>query len=652
MRVKGIKPIEQHIEKIVVAVIALLFLVVVAVQFVGGPNQVSVDGENVAVHRAFDPVARVANRMQAQATDENPQLPEAAEIGLVAKLEELRTRTVLPDRRIAALGSGVTMGEEFEEEDLAREFRLAELRIPAPQSPMAHAFRNTLDPFAVQANDGLRQVVASGQPYDHPAVTVEAVFDGTHLRELLREDPDPDNPEIRSVPRSWWRDGLEVLAVEVERRHRDPGGEWSSAEQLPDLPGRDGFMEELAESPSVSDMQSLVNRARLNAREIMRPSYFGVIAGPAWMPPSEVRTREAIEGRRSEIDRLLRQYEQQEARVDEARDELENAEGRQRTAQLERRLAREESSLSRYERQLAELGVDPEGEPLTADALADRHRDVRPLLDDDEVRIWTHDIRVEPGREYQYRMRLVINNPVFGRGSFLPSDQRSLARQPVVNSAWSDWSEPTTVEPDEHYFIVSAQTADRPGTSGRATAEVFRFYYGYWRRGTTSLEPGEHIDATLRLPDPNLLPIYSSDFLAEEMDRQQRDTRVAARGRQPAEEGDELPEGAEPGPERLQVTPGVMLLDVARAPGGEAGVGGTSQERFHAFLRDANGNIRVHRPDLDSRSALYRRLRDSDREGRQQGRPEPEPERQERFVPERPERPTEREEGQPGIGGG
>ena len=47
------------------------------------------------------------------------------------------------------------------------------------------------------------------------------------------------------------------------------------------------------------------------------------------------------------------------------------------------------------------------------------------LLDSTEVKLYAHDLTVEPGAQYRYRMRVVVNNPLYGRN--LQESQRTLA---------------------------------------------------------------------------------------------------------------------------------------------------------------------------------------------------------------------------------
>ncbi|MFN9970643.1 MAG: hypothetical protein ACK58T_12155, partial [Phycisphaerae bacterium] len=64
MKLKGINPIEQHLEKAVVGVTGLVFLGVIAQQFLTQPNQVTVGNATLPPERAFEPVKQAADTLK------------------------------------------------------------------------------------------------------------------------------------------------------------------------------------------------------------------------------------------------------------------------------------------------------------------------------------------------------------------------------------------------------------------------------------------------------------------------------------------------------------------------------------------------------------------------------------------------------------
>lgn len=706
MKLKGINKFEQHVEKIVLGVVVAILLVVLVVQFLGQRNvvNVSVGGREQQLEpaRAYEPIAEEARRLLAAMNDPNPRIPEAPQLGLAQAWESRIEGPRVPVTEVAALtrasgpGAGGAAGDfpPLPEGD----YRFPELELPTPSRPMAVSFRSTIDPAFVAANPDVRELVGREQPFDKAAISIEAVFDGRRLREILETDPDGDGSQFAPLPPQWWSNNVEILAVEVERaRGLDASGEPIDPAAVGQLPGHEPLVsEELLTSMRLDDLDYLVGEARDDARRIRQPRYLPVIAGPSWMSPRDVARLDEVRAERDEITRLVRRVQQQDDEIARVREQLAQAGQPQRAdpgahgghgqpqptrapsadpqvRRLEQRIEQLERERSRFVAQLRTLGADETGQAIVGEDDDDPFLD--DLLQSEEIRLIAHDVEVEPGERYVYRIRVAVNNPLFGRGQDLLDDQRSLAARPLVWSEWSSWSEPVEVERDQYYFLTSA-TENSPLGGPRATAEVFTFYYGYWRRGTTSLQPGDPVVAEANLPDPNLLPIFDLEAMevaAAERRSQQRQqpaghdphgmpvqvsgpTRRGG-GQPTAQEGAGLPEGARAGPERLRVEVEAVLLDVASQPGAVASAGSrrSGQPALQALLRSEDGRLVARNPATESRSVLYARLAESAEEGRRQGLPEPEPveeERRERRQPDTRERERTPPPPPPPSGGG
>lgn len=111
------------------------------------------------------------------------------------------------------------------------------------------------------------------------------------------------------------------------------------------------------------------------------------------------------------------------------------------------------------------------------------------------------DFAVEPGKTYRYRVRLVLNNPNYGR---LPSEANG---QPVVvegetrTTEWSNPTKPVTIERDVYYFVK-----DVDAKRGKTRVSVFQWDT---KLGTTvnadlDLYPGQHVAGSVkaRVIDP------------------------------------------------------------------------------------------------------------------------------------------------------
>lgn len=111
------------------------------------------------------------------------------------------------------------------------------------------------------------------------------------------------------------------------------------------------------------------------------------------------------------------------------------------------------------------------------------------------------DFAVEPGKTYRYRVRLVLNNPNYGR---LPSEANG---QPLVvegetrTTEWSNPTKPVTIERDVYYFVKDIDTK-----RGKSRVSVYQWDT---KLGTTvnadlDLYPGQHVAGSVkaRVIDP------------------------------------------------------------------------------------------------------------------------------------------------------
>ncbi len=662
---KGISPIEQHIEKIVLGVVGAVFLGVVAMQFVGGATKVSVDNLDLAPDAAMAHIGRKAAALITQVNDASPEFPQVPALGIeqawrqgISTGEPVQVaqlmRNVGPDA-----GERAPDGDDVEP---TGDYKYPQLVIGGPTKPMAVSFNSTVDPYQVASSPEVRAIVPVSQPFDIAAISVEATFDSAALRVTLGEDPDGDGPAFSSIPSQWWRDNIEILEVHLERADAlDDSGDPINLTLVGTLPGQETLMDLMEFDPenmTMDDANDLVGVAREEAGLVREPRFYRSIAGAAWMSPSDFAKLDEIDARQSDIRRLVQRYkgfEEELVRLDERLAEA----GGQRTgggggglshspgsdlrdirrdrpqpvnpqvALIERQIDQVTLRQQRIKLELEDLGVDETGEPMVGGDDEQEFKD--PLLDADTVTILAHDVTIEPAMSYIYRMRIVVNNPLFGHGQQLHEEQRQLASDPTIVGEWSAWSDPIGVLSDQYFFVTNASEAGLIG-GPNAVVEVYKFWYGYWRKGNANIEPGDVISTELKLPDANLLPIFDMAQIASAVDSRRGNQRRGdplgggghrgfdqpAIGQDPA--GVDLPEFATPAEPLAPVRVDYVLLDVSTVPGSEGG------NRSQAIFRGLSGQVVTRLPRADKAQSLYERVKASAAEGMRQGRPEPEPE--------------------------
>lgn len=700
MKLKGINLFEQYVDKALFGAVGVVLLGVLAWQFVGPGNQIDVAGTKVDPDKAFGPVKAQAVAISAKVGSQSPDLPNPPRADVLARFEERLTKGVSPSPNIVPLSSRLALGAGGAA-DLAgnAEAPIATLSVPAPTSVMAATFANAIDPMEVIANDGLAKLVPSEQPFDKQAVSVEAVFDGTALVKALENDPEGDT---RSIPLGWWRGQMGVVAVEMEREREMSPGEWGSATPVPTMPGRISLLQDIEKTvKGKADLPMLVAKADAAQDLIMRPAYYNIIAGPEWSPPSEAATgdtkSERIDKIQKQINDLLKEEAtlkrrlEQQAKKDNnisspGRDEGEghggggggrgrpgnvtpppsNPRQNERPNQppkknpLETRLADVSDKIAKAQAELDKLNAPEQSSAKDSEKRLG-------LLENPKVRVWSHDVTAEPGATYRYRLRVVTNNPLFGQK--LIDSQKADAESPVTRGEWSQWTDPITVEAKEYFFITGASPNDDVG-GARASAELYKFYYGFWRRGTAAVEPGDMLAAEAKLPDELRLwdmeklkagakPSISAVRPEEERDGKGRGPgggRRSAHGEveereQPAAETPKLDDDglSKPAPKTIDFVVDAMMLDASSLP---ASSDRGSKATLRTFLRDGTGQIVVRYPDVDGSSDLYKRLAGNAKLGENQGRPKVKPVNPQDISPDRGRPGSERQPVRPQPDGG
>ncbi len=162
-----------------------------------------------------------------------------------------------------------------------------------------------------------------------------------------------------------------------------------------------------------------------------------------------------------------------------------------------------------YDASMQGVGGMQKASPLDAVFQAFEEIRLSPMKDFDrldEIVFWAHDDSMEPGKQYQYRIRLGVLNPVAGLGQVSQKD--SDFKDQVI--LWSDFSTQTELVgiPQRLYFFANTFQE----VSNAASIEVAKFDDGYWRSSIFSVKPGEVIGrpVEIELEEDKNDPMYSS----------------------------------------------------------------------------------------------------------------------------------------------
>lgn len=131
-----------------------------------------------------------------------------------------------------------------------------------------------------------------------------------------------------------------------------------------------------------------------------------------------------------------------------------------------------------------------------------------------EITFFSHDVNVEPGKTYRYRVRYSLKNPIF----LTKGINDKLADQFVISSTWSDWQE-VTIPSDTQFYFASQKQAIQGGVLW-VTVDVFKRVKGQWTKETFQLTPGDSIGQARGGVD------FDTGFTVVDLRKDIRDVRI------------------------------------------------------------------------------------------------------------------------------
>jgi len=705
MKLKGISVFEQHVEKIFAGIIFVALLVILAWQFLAGPAMVTVNKAEVPLNGAWSAVAEQARGVQSRLNATQPPDGEGggAAIEQIVSFNEKFRGPVTPARQLeVAIGEKTSLGAVGGA--VATTITpLGELTVPAPSTPYGSSHLTLISPAEAEGKPEVAAILPAAMPFDKAGVTVETSFSGTALYDALTTDPDGAEGPARPMPRHWWDNAIQIVDVELQREELGANGQWSGLKTVESLPGKFSLRKDLAQPlDGAAQLKELARLATDYAEQIRRTPYYASAMGEKWTSPAERRESDdrlvAQAGVADEAARVRRLVESRRSDLQRAQQELASAGGGstrgpdapprpspppnsgggkgpgggggsggerpqppRETSDLRRKslegrvgnLTREVGTLIDRLRNMGEdvsmYGAEFQDAAAGAGSAAAGQVEA-PLLENPSVRVWAHDVFVERGKTYRYRMVVVLNNPMFGQGNVMVPEQKQWADAAIIRSAPSEWSEPVRVDDETYFFITSANASDRMNRTSSARAEMFIFKWGRWRKGDVQLEPGDRLRAEVKYQDIRELvaqlpaglpdqpgmpapiavlpgkpgggreasapPAPSPPPNPSQIDRRIQPGQTPPPAPQPGDNRQDPQGGPRPAPlpmltERVAVD--AILLNVASAQAVEAGA--RTRSGMVAYLRDAEGLIVPRYPDAERGSIVLARLERSATQG-------------------------------------
>ena len=371
------------------------------------------------------------------------------------------------------------------------------------------------------------------EPNDLDLVTVQASFDLAPLIDSFQECF-----AGKEVPEGWRDAGLVkpvFAAVQLQRQRLGDNGEWGQWEDVPRVkidPERDDYkiIEDVNGLPSGGVMVQFAKFSdpRIQVNLLQPAPYKIASADDDWLPPLLHR-------------KFLTVRREKEAQDRRETIEAKAAEERDKTAA---RPAREDHVVAEKPRSTAAGGAGYRGGaaggggrggmemggsaarnlPKTATAKPDRtserdrrtesttaaeqRKTAKPVVTEatiyDEMKkmlltrkdigklretitFWAYDDTVEPGANYQYRIRLGVFNPVAGTGEVREEDAEKDSKV-ILWSEFSDVTDTVAIPKRLYFFPVNVQEA-----SMAAEVQVCRYVLGYWHSEPFMVKRGDVI---------------------------------------------------------------------------------------------------------------------------------------------------------------
>ncbi|MCH2161954.1 MAG: hypothetical protein MK085_08790 [Phycisphaerales bacterium] len=349
---KGITIWEEHVEKIVLALLVLVLLAVLGYVVVAKPNTTQVGGRDLAP-------GEVNAEIMQKATDLGLRLKSSAQVSDFDGVEAASA-----DSFITALDAPVSPGGELKRGGPALASILLPEEVgsvdvlyyePAIDAPMiTNPVVQTMDTIVDSELDRVPELAShfEGSPLDIAWTTPVVRIDLAGIRRELEGSDSQATPPREHIPGNWFNDRPYILDVLFERQTMQPDGSWSAPEEVPPVLGARSIREELASTDdhgaNFREDVTINLEDPVVQQEILQPDFFATVNAGV-----ELRGLETMGP--DDLEVPMGEFAQSEEEVRK----------QQRIRELEARLRDRTSKLGRLKATLDELGGPLEEEEDT-----------------------------------------------------------------------------------------------------------------------------------------------------------------------------------------------------------------------------------------------------------------------------------------------
>lgn len=495
MNTEKINPLEQHVEKIVLAVAAAgaLYLGYLAMQ----PITIEHQGREVRANEIETTLSQQLAAMEATKSQNAQVTPVVKLDNYLQRYKDLVKNQPLDPKLFAGVPSfgpaNAAVGEPtVGPGDVEKTYRLA---LPAPAAPEFVAAEVRQQPVAAIPPGAAVPAVGQGETLptkDITAVLVQGYLpigkmraEMAAIRDPKERLPDDTNMNLRQAV---------VYRVDVRRRERTSSGwsQWQMVEPAKtSLPPTEydwgAMLPDDGQPRRLGDID-------LEFKQIVLPDWHLDATGQPILPSILTKPVPA------EVTRRMKALQDEETRANGGTPVT------AAPAAVNPVAPRPQPGMTAARRAaLAEVGMDPDidgglvageipGQPGAA-APNMMSADVATLKAQPLVPFAFWDETVEAGKEYQYEVRARYVNPAFNFRHGLKDERQ--AKLATLDSAWVPVPGAVTVNADVAFFAMSG--AGRGGSS--ASFRLYKLTQGRWYQTSAEVQPGMPVAGTVTLRD-------------------------------------------------------------------------------------------------------------------------------------------------------
>ena len=453
MKMKDVGFFARHYEKIIVAATCVVLLLTAAKYLVGSPHEITLGNETRSPGSVDDYILEKHAKPlhDAITSDGLPQeLINLQNWDLTDQFKKQNAQPAFPtDSFKVSLGLPFNDDPPEPPEDAVEEYYVP--KVPKPNVVFLQQNLNTINRALINGanQEEWRKIFPTKGAPDLSSVSIFASFPLDKMVAELQNSGDVKKGILR-LPSEWWEGGAwGIMDVQVERQVRAPDGTWGATEALPPLPDQAFDTRQVPDIVPPKNGPGIVKVMQEQRQTIIRQPF--PEATPSWVrsdPNSGVVPADGADAA------------QPDAKKEEKKEEK-------------------------------DFGIK---DPKDGDAEAEPGESLANILGamgyggKTKIDLYTHDLRVSPGKAYRYRVRVRVLNPLFSKLTLNKDQRKGIGKKFLMSSNWSDWSKSVEIKGLKSFHFAKAAGALQP-----VEVTVMRFTLGQDLKETFKIRPGDAI---------------------------------------------------------------------------------------------------------------------------------------------------------------